>query len=86
MALRFIGIDPDTPGGSCPSVWVDDETGEFVIQGWRADDEPTLAQVRQRSPILADEAVVRLPARMAHILRTACDEHGTGAGDAAGPG
>src|SRR2546421_13074224 len=23
MSLKFIGIDPETPGGGCPSVWVD---------------------------------------------------------------
>jgi hypothetical protein len=34
MGLRFIGIDPATNGGNCPSVWVDEETGDFLFQGW----------------------------------------------------
>jgi hypothetical protein len=26
MALRFIGIDPDTGGDHCPAVFIDEET------------------------------------------------------------
>ncbi|WP_437098848.1 hypothetical protein [Streptomyces flavidovirens] len=35
MALRFIAKDPNTNGENCPTVWVDEEKGEFVIQGGR---------------------------------------------------
>lgn len=37
MALRFIGIDPDTGQQGSPTVWVDEETRELVLQGWRPD-------------------------------------------------
>ncbi|MFG2847684.1 hypothetical protein ACGF12_31615 [Kitasatospora sp. NPDC048296] len=33
MALRFTGIDPDTPNGGSPTVWLEDEAAEIVIQG-----------------------------------------------------
>jgi hypothetical protein len=38
MTLRFIAKDPNTNGDNCPTVWVDEEKQEFVIQGWKADE------------------------------------------------
>ncbi|WP_433366689.1 hypothetical protein [Streptosporangium sp. CA-115845] len=32
--MRFIGIDPGSEHGGCPSVWVDGNDGSFVIQDW----------------------------------------------------
>ncbi|MFI1397729.1 hypothetical protein [Streptomyces sp. NPDC020681] len=72
MALRFIGIDPDTDSDHCPRVWVDDEAEEFVIQGWKAS-EALEDQVRKTGPLPDYETVVRIPARMVHIMREACD-------------
>lgn len=72
MALRFIGIDPDTNGDNCPSVWVDDTDGSIVIQGWEVTDSAELAQVATRSPIPDHEKVVRIPRRMASLLMEAC--------------
>lgn len=72
MRLRFIGIDPGTNGGNCPSVWVDDETGDFLFQGWEVSDHVTLAEVSDRSPIAGGERVVRLPARMRALIQEAC--------------
>jgi hypothetical protein len=72
MALRFIGIDPNTDGDHCPTVWVDDEKQEIVIQGWKAD--PNLeAQARAAGPVPDTEAVIRIPARMAQIMKEAAD-------------
>jgi len=72
MALRFIGIDPNTDEKNCPRVWVDDEKQEFVFQGWKADHTLN-EEVRATGPLPDHEAVVRIPVRMAHILREACD-------------
>jgi hypothetical protein len=74
MALRFIGIDPDTNGGNCPSVWIDEATGDLVFQGWEVTDDVTLAAVAVRSPIAAHEKVVRLPSRMRAIIQEACGD------------
>src|SRR3984957_9181467 len=68
MSLRFIGIDPDTGGDHCPAVFIDEETGDFLLQGWTVTDPDTLAAVAGHSPIADNESVVRLPARMRHIL------------------
>ncbi|MFI9271743.1 hypothetical protein ACIGXM_13640 [Kitasatospora sp. NPDC052896] len=72
MALTFIAKDPDTNGDNCPTVWVDQEKQEFVIQGWRADDATT-ADCLKTGPIPDSETVLRLPLRMAAALREAID-------------
>jgi hypothetical protein len=61
MVLRFAGMDPGTNGDHCPAVFVDEETGDFVFQGWTVTDPVTLADVARRSPIADSESVVRLP-------------------------
>ncbi|MGW4517294.1 hypothetical protein ACWEO4_36175 [Streptomyces sp. NPDC004393] len=79
MALRFIGIDPNTTGGGSPTVWVDQDKQELVIQGWKAD-APLSAEISETewvpghdTGIPDHETVVRIPARMVPILREACD-------------
>jgi hypothetical protein len=72
MTLRFIAKDPNTNGDNCPTVWVDAETNDLVIQGWRADDE-TERECLETGSIPGTEAVVRLPARMVAAIREACD-------------
>jgi hypothetical protein len=39
MTLHFLGIDPATETGDSPTVWFDDDTREFVFQGWKVDDD-----------------------------------------------
>ncbi|WP_189135936.1 hypothetical protein [Wenjunlia tyrosinilytica] len=79
MALRFIGIDPNTTGGGSPTVWVDEEKQELVIQGWVPAGALSV-QISETewvpghdTGIPDHEAVVRIPARMVPILREACD-------------
>ncbi|MFF9915610.1 hypothetical protein [Streptomyces sp. NPDC013457] len=80
MALRFVGIDPNTQGGGSPTVWVDDTRNELVIQGWKAGDALT-AEVSgttwvegHDAGIPDHETLIRIPARMVPILRKACDD------------
>jgi hypothetical protein len=68
LPLRFVGIDPDTNGDHCPAVFVDEETGDLLIQGAAVSDPQELAEVATHSPIAGHESVVRLPARMRHII------------------
>lgn len=70
MTLHFIAKDPDTNGDHCPSVWYDDESQEFVIQGWKAD-AALQAKCLESGPIPETEAVVRLPVRMSEALKEA---------------
>ncbi|MER6677780.1 hypothetical protein [Streptomyces sp. NPDC000983] len=78
MALRFIGIDPDTKTADSPTVWVDEEKGELVLQGWKPSPELAAEAAAFEVPghavgIPDGEAVVRVPARMVHMIRKACD-------------
>lgn len=68
MALRFIGVDPDTPNTGSPTVWVDEDDGSVVLQGWKITDEATMAQIRATGPIPDHETVLRIPGRMASFL------------------
>ncbi|WP_055524515.1 hypothetical protein [Streptomyces graminilatus] len=79
MPLEFIGIDPETQGGGSPTVWVEEETADLVLQGETAD-ELLRAQVSETewvaghdTGIPAHETVIRVPARMVPLLREACD-------------
>jgi hypothetical protein len=74
MALRFVGVDPDTPQTGSPTVWLDEEDQSIVIQGWRIADEATLEQIRATGPIPDHETVLRLPRRMAPFLREVCGD------------
>lgn len=55
MALKFIGIDPGTGGDHCPAVFIDEETGDFLLQGWTATDPDTLTEVARHSPFIRFE-------------------------------
>jgi hypothetical protein len=68
MALLFIAIDPETDTDHCPAVFLDEETGDFLFQGWTVTDVRTLAEVGQHSPVADGESVVRLPGRMRTII------------------
>ncbi|MFF3879426.1 hypothetical protein [Streptomyces sp. NPDC001978] len=78
MDLQFIGIDPNTGDGESPTVWVDQEKRELVLQGWKPDPELEAACAAFEVPghakgIPDHEAVIRIPARMVHMIREACD-------------
>jgi hypothetical protein len=79
MPLEFVGIDPDTGSKGSPMVWVEDETQEIVIQGWKAGAvlEARICGTEwvagHARGIPDSEAVIRIPARMVPILREACD-------------
>lgn len=78
MELRFIGIDPNTGQGESPTVWVDEQAHELVIQGWKPSPEVEERVAAFEIPghavgIPDHEAVIRVPARMMQILREACD-------------
>lgn len=79
MDLEFVGIDPETQGQGSPTVWVEKETADLVLQGIRADDvlEEMVGGTQwvagHEVGIPAHETVIRIPARMVPLLREACD-------------
>ena len=78
MALRLIGIDPDSPNNGSPTVWLDEEDQSIVIQGWKITDDDTISEITATKPIPAHETVVRLPARMAPFLLEVFGDDRTG--------
>lgn len=50
MALKFIGIDPETGGDHCPAVFIDEETGDFLLQGWTVTDPGYACGHRRAEP------------------------------------
>ena len=48
MALRFIGVDPDSPNNGSPTVWLDEDDGSIVIQGWKITMTRRFPRSRQR--------------------------------------
>ncbi|WP_043465273.1 hypothetical protein [Kitasatospora sp. MBT66] len=80
MPVRFIGIDPNTGGGGSPSVFLDEEQRELLIQGWDLPPEKlallgsTEWVAGHAVGIPPGENVVRIPLRMISILRKACDD------------
>ncbi|MCX4695944.1 hypothetical protein [Streptomyces sp. NBC_01408] len=78
MALRFVGIDPNSSDGESPTVWVDEENQELVLQGWKPGPELEEECAATEIPghgigIPEGEAVIRIPARMVGMVREACD-------------
>ncbi|MFI0739634.1 hypothetical protein ACH4PU_16335 [Streptomyces sp. NPDC021100] len=72
MALHLVGVDPESGGGNCPTIWVDPDTRDLVIQGRKADEQTT-RDCLKTGAIPATEAVVRIPASMVSMMREACD-------------
>ncbi|MFH9075140.1 hypothetical protein [Streptomyces alboflavus] len=78
MSLLFIGIDPETGDKQSPTVWVDQAKQEIVFQGWKPTPELASECAAFEVPghawgIPEGESVVRIPARMTHMIREACD-------------
>jgi hypothetical protein len=68
VALEFIGKDPESDTNNCPAVFIEEETGDFLLQGWTVTDPATLTESGTHSPLADNESLVRLPARMRAII------------------
>lgn len=74
MKLRFLGIHPDTPDDGSPTIWLDEDTGDLVIQSYKADTA-TLGRCREvgsvpghTTDVPDHETVIRLPASMVQFI------------------
>ena len=77
MALRFLAIDPGTNGDNCPALFLEEETGDLLFQGWTVTDPVVLAESSTHSPLGETESLVRLPARMRAIILEALSGDGS---------
>lgn len=60
MALHKLGKDPDSKNGGSPTLYYDDETDSYLIQGFKVLDDERLSQM----DVPGHEAVVEFPKRM----------------------
>lgn len=60
MTLHRLGKDPESPDGKSPTVYYDDQTDNYVLQGWRVLDVERLTQM----DIPYHETVIEFPRRM----------------------
>jgi hypothetical protein len=82
--LKFLGIIPNTPVDESPTIWLDEDTGDLLIQSYRATEEEVKAcqeigSVPGHSTAVPDqETIIRLPAVMLkYIPRDHGDVSGT---------
>ncbi|MEV7355647.1 hypothetical protein [Kitasatospora sp. NPDC088264] len=74
MALRFLGIIPNTPDTDSPTIWLDEETGDLLIQSYKATDNEVKAcqeigSIPGHSTDVPDhETIIRLPEIMLQFI------------------
>lgn len=78
MDLHYIGVDPESGHSGSPTVWVDYQAADIVLQSYRADEATTAWCAARPAPghttgVPEHETVVRVPVSMAQVLREACD-------------
>lgn len=64
MALHKIGQDPESPDGKSPTIYFDDVSGNYLLQGWRVMDTARLAHL----DLPAHETVIEFPRRMVRFF------------------
>ncbi|WP_089101585.1 hypothetical protein [Streptomyces hyaluromycini] len=74
MRLRFLGIIPNTPDTDSPTIWVDEETGDLLIQSYKASEAEVQAcqdvgSIPGHSTDVPDhETIIRLPKVMLQYI------------------
>ncbi|MGI5259783.1 hypothetical protein [Streptomyces angustmyceticus] len=74
MELSFSGIIPNTPVDDSPTIWLDEDSGDLLIQSYRATDDEVAAcqkigSVPGHSTDVPDhETIIRLPAVMLQYI------------------
>ncbi|MFI9721061.1 hypothetical protein ACIHFE_15635 [Streptomyces sp. NPDC052396] len=89
MKLRFLGIIPNTPGNESPTIWLDEGSGDLLIQSYLATEEEVKACQEVGSipghgtEVPDHEAIVRLPKIMIqYIPRPDSEDEASGGNDA----
>ncbi|MGW0666410.1 hypothetical protein [Streptomyces sp. NPDC002746] len=74
MRLRFLGITPNTPDTDSPTIWLDEESGDLLIQSYTATENEVKAcqeigSIPGHSTAVPDhETIIRLPKVMRQFL------------------
>lgn len=74
MALRFIAILGGTENDGSPTIWLEEESGDLIIQSYTADINTVREAQRVGSipghstDVPAHESMIRLPASMVPLI------------------
>ncbi len=74
MKLRFLGIVPNTGKDDSPTVWMDEDSGDLLIQSYKATEEEVEACQEAGSipghgtAVPAHETIIRLPKVMIQYI------------------
>ncbi|MFG2642480.1 hypothetical protein ACGFYP_16115 [Streptomyces sp. NPDC048370] len=64
MALRRLGKDPESKDGASPTIYLDDETDTYLVQGYKVNG----GERRSQMDIPDHEDVIELPRRMVQFF------------------
>ncbi|MCX5273385.1 hypothetical protein [Streptomyces virginiae] len=90
MNLKFLGIMPNTPTDESPTIWLDEETGDLLIQSYKATEGEAKAcqeigSIPGHSTDVPDhETIIRLPSVMLKFIPRP-DDNGEAASAATRP-
>lgn len=82
MTLKFLGIIPNTPTDESPTIWLHEETGDLLIQSYKATEEEVkgcqeIGSIPGHSTDVPDhETIVRLPAAMLRYIPRPDEDNG----------
>ncbi|MGW1149426.1 hypothetical protein ACWD6I_31475 [Streptomyces sp. NPDC002454] len=74
MSYTFLGIIPNSPDTDSPTIWLDEPTGDLLIQSYKASEEEVrkcqeVGSVPGHSTDVPDhEAIIRLPRVMLEFI------------------
>ncbi|EKX66802.1 hypothetical protein [Streptomyces ipomoeae] len=74
MRLRFLGIIPNTPDTDSPTIWLDEDTGDLLVQSYKATEAEVkvcqeIGSVPGHSTDVPDhETIIRLPKVMLQYI------------------
>ncbi|OKI01994.1 hypothetical protein A6A06_12840 [Streptomyces sp. CB02923] len=74
MRLRFLGIIPNTPDTDSPTIWLDEESGDLLIQSYRATEAEVKACQEigsipgHSTDVPEHEVIIRFPKVMRQYL------------------
>ncbi|MFD8298739.1 hypothetical protein [Streptomyces bauhiniae] len=76
MALHLLCKDPESPNNGSPTLYYDDETHSYLLQGWRVTD----AAIRLAGITIPDhETIVEFPPRLLRLFPLTESSSQTGA-------
>ncbi|MFG2996273.1 hypothetical protein [Streptomyces sp. NPDC048340] len=64
MALRMLGKDPNSPDGNSPTIYLDEETDRYLVQGYAVLDDERLKQLN----LPPHEGAVEIPRHMVQFF------------------